>query len=328
MGQTEVQTQNFRELLVIPPNYVRTGSFTIYRSASNGIFEEAGQSHDYAFTAALSKGLIGRRLPPALARRIVEPIGNTYPTVLEWDSQAQRFVRPDPIQQAAKFFVPYAFSMLLMMCIGIGTGYLLHGIIDEKENRVMEILLSSVTHEQLLRGKLIGLGGAGLTQIGVWVAMAGIPAAIALSMLPTSLRIAPLTLCLCLVLFALGFALYGSLMAGVGSLTSSWRESQQITSITIMVAIIPIILMTTILEQPNGPVARGLSWFPLTAPVTLMMRVATGDVAAWDWGLGLALLLVAIWLVQKLTAKLFRLGLLMYGKPPTVQEVWRWLKAA
>ena len=214
------------------------------------------------------------------------------------------------------------------MTILLGTGYLLHGIIDEKENRVMEILLSSVSHEELLRGKLIGLGGAGLTQMGVWGLMGGLPALLILPHLPTSFRIAPGTFLLALVLFVLGFLFYGSLMAAFGSLSSSWRESQQVTSLVVILAMIPFMLLPVILESPNGVPARVLSWFPPTAPVALMLRTTAGTVPVWDLTLGIGLLMVGIWAVQKMTAKLFHLGLLLYGKPPSPREVLHWLQAA
>ncbi|HEX5323736.1 MAG TPA: ABC transporter permease, partial [Capsulimonadaceae bacterium] len=203
--------------------------------------------------------------------------------------------------------------------------YLLYGLVEEKENRVMEILLSSASHEEILRGKLIGLGAAGLTQLAVWALLAGVPAAIALSLVPSVPHIPALTVVVGIVLFMLGFTLYGTIMAGVGSIGTSWRESQQATAAVTMCAVVPLMLMTVFMAEPNGIVARVLSWFPLTAPIGMMLRVGMGSVAWWDLGIGLLSLAAGIWIVQKMSAKLFRLGLLLYGKAPSAGEVWRWL---
>ncbi len=325
-GQQAVVSGHLRALLVIAPDYVQTGSYTVYRKPAGDLFSDAGKSDDASYAAALRAGLVWGKASPAVITRLVTPSHGAE--TLEWDAKHRQFSKPDLIQEGAKFVVPYLFSFLLMMAIILGTSYLLNGIVEEKENRVMEVLLSSVTHQQILRGKLLGLGGAGLTQMGVWVLMGGLPGALILSRLPTSLSISPWTVVLAVVLFILGFALYGTIMAGIGSLGSSWRESQQVTGGVVMFAVIPLMLIVAILQSPNGVLARILSWFPLTAPITLMLRTAAGTVPWWDMALSLGLLVGAIWLAQTVSAKIFRLGLLLYGKVPTFSEVWRWLRTA
>ena len=325
-AQQEVVSGHLRALLVIAPDYVETGNYTVYQKPAGDLFSDAGKAASSSYTAALRAGLIWGKASPAVVTRLVAPSNGE--STLEWDAKHHQFRKPDLIQEGAKFVVPYLFSFLLMMAIFLGTGYLLNGIVEEKENRVMEVLLSSVTHQQILRGKLLGLGGAGLTQMGVWVLMGGIPGALILSRLPTSLSISPWTIVLAAVLFVLGFALYGTIMAGIGSLGSSWRESQQVAGIGVMFAVIPLMLIVAILQSPNGVLARGLSWFPLTAPITLMLRTTAGTVPWWDIALSLGLLVGAIWLAQAVSAKIFRLGLLLYGKVPTFSEVWRWLRTA
>jgi ABC-2 type transport system permease protein len=205
---------------------------------------------------------------------------------------------------------------------------MLHGIVEEKENRVMEVLLSSITHEELLRGKMIGLGGAGLTQMLVWALMGAAPLAFVLPRLPTSFKVDPSLFPLALLLFALGFMLYGSLIAGLGSLGSSWRESQQITTLVLLIPSIPLLLIPAILDSPHGGIARTLSWFPPTAPIALMLRAAVEKQPLWDTVLGIGLMIIGIWIVQKLSARIFRAGLLMYGKPPNLFEMARWLREA
>jgi ABC-2 type transport system permease protein len=327
-GRQAVGNGSLRALVVVPQDYLSTGHTELYRRPSSGIFDNGNQ---YQYDNALRAGLAQGRLPQSTAARLLHPQMANGPKVYEWNSATGAF-KPAGADGAgkdlAKFAVPYAFSMLLMMSILTGTGYLLHGLVEEKENRVMEILLSSVSHEEILRGKLLGLGAAGLTQLGVWAVFGGIPAGIALSLVPSAPHIPAFTLIMAAVLFMLGFGLYGSIMAGVGSVGTSWRESQQATAAISMCAVIPLMLITVFLAEPNGAIARTLSWFPPTAPISMMLRVAMGSVPWWDIGLSIASLGVGIWVVQKISVKLFRLGLLLYGKAPNAVEVWRWLVQA
>lgn len=327
-GEQGVETGIYRALLAVPKNYARTGRTVVYRKSAPGMFND---DNNWQYDNALRAGLTARLLPPRLAERVLHPETGGGPAIYQWNAQAHSFkpaVGGGVGSDLGKFAVPYAFSMLLLMSIFTGTGYLVYGLVEEKENRLMEVLLSSASHEEILRGKLIGLGAAGLTQIAVWALLGGVPAAIALAVSPAAPRISPATALIGLVLFAVGFALYGTIMAGVGSLGTSWRESQQATAMITFLAIIPLMMMPVFMAEPNGVVARVLSWFPLTAPIAMMLRVGMGAVPAWDLALGIALATGGVWIAQKMSAKLFRLGLLMYGKAPSVPEVWRWLVKA
>lgn len=326
-GQNGVSAGTYQALLVVPGDYARTGRTTIYRKNAPGMFDDEGSRR---FDNALRAGLTAGRLPALLADRVLNPEAGSGPEVYEWNAQARAF-KPAHGGVAAdlgRFAVPYAFSMLLLMSIVTGTGYLVYGLVEEKENRLMEVLLSSASHEEILRGKLIGLGAAGLTQIGVWALLGGVPASVALAVSPVAPHIPAATVLVALALFVLGFALYGTIMAGIGSLGTTWRESQQATTLVTFCAVTPMMMMPVFMAEPNGVVARVFSWFPMTAPIGMMLREAMGGVPAWDLALGMALIAVGVWLAQKLSAKLFRLGLLMYGKAPSVPEVWRWLVRA
>ena len=224
----------------------------------------------------------------------------------------------------ASFVVPYFSSLFFMLAI-IGTsGYLLQGVAEEKESRVIEILISSVTTDQLLAGKVLGLCGAGLTQLLIWITVGVTPAALTFSYL--DLRWSQLVVAL--VFFLLGFLLFGTLMAGCGALGNNYRESQQMSVIWTMSAASPLFVMTFLMQQPNGTLARVMSYIPLTAPVTMMLRTSSAAVPAWDIALSAAILAASLFFFVRLGGKLFRVGVLMYGKRPSVVEIVRWLKAA
>jgi len=228
-------------------------------------------------------------------------------------------------QEAARFVVPYAFTILLTTAIFIAANYLLRGIADEKENRVIEVILSSVTAEDLLLGKLIGLAGVGLTQVGVWIGMAAVPA---MFLFAKIVHLSTLSLLEVLGFFALGFGLYATLMAGLGALGTSYRESQQMAGMVSMGAFFPFIVLPILLDAPNGGLARTFSLIPFTAPTTMVLRVTATEVSAPDVGLSAGVIVLTIWLMVKLSTKLFRFGLLIYGKRPGFGETIRWLRQA
>jgi ABC-2 type transport system permease protein len=133
----------------------------------------------------------------------------------------------------------------------------------------------------------------------------------------------------CLVFFVLGFLMLGSLMTGTAALGSNARESQQLAAIWSTITIMPpAFTWMGILDAPNGTMARVLGWFPLTAPITMMLRLGTGQVPWWDVVVAAALLAAGVYLAIRISGALMRLGLLMYGKRPSVREILRQLRHA
>jgi ABC-2 type transport system permease protein len=319
-GQADVRSGKITELVVVGPDYLSTGKVTTYRKGG-GLFSEGSRA---PVEAILTRALLARGgTDPRLADRAVNPVSGSAPGyVLDKNG---KFVPEAVEREIAKFAVPYAFMILLFTAIFVSANYLLRGISDEKENRVIEVILSSVTAEELLKGKLIGLAGVGLTQVGVWVALAAVPAMLAFSKV---VHLSALTLVEVVVFFGLGFGLYATLMAGLGALGTSYRESQQMSGAVSMFAVIPMMLITAILNEPNGTIARVFSFVPFTSPITMVLRVTATDVPFTDVLISAALIAATTWLLLKLSAKLFRFGLLIYGKRPSFGETWKWLRQA
>lgn len=217
----------------------------------------------------------------------------------------------------------YGFFFLLFMSIFTASAYLLNGMADEKENRVMEIVLSSITPNQLMLGKLLGLGAAGLLQLAIWMSM-GVGGVLFFAV---QIVLDPLVFVYCLVFFLFGFLLYGSLMLGFGALGTNFRESQQMASVWTFIGISPIFVHMALVEAPHGTLARIFSYIPLTAPVTMMLRYVTDPKGMpwYDIPLVLAILLVSTFLALRMSAKLYRVGLLLYGKRPSIREIGRWM---
>ena len=226
--------------------------------------------------------------------------------------------------------VPMIFGILFMMCIFTSSGFMLESVSEEKENRVMEILLSSVSAQQLLVGKILGRGAAGLIQMVIWLATSIVfvkVAAINISVLE-DLSLSFDVICLGLLYFLMGYFVFAALMAGIGSIGATMRESQSLSMmVTMPGGLLPFYLFI-FTQETEGAVFTVLTLFPLTAPVMGMIRVAAHSIPAWELALSLILMAGAIVFLTWAVAKIFRTFLLMYGKRPALGEIVRSVRAA
>jgi len=320
-GRRDVRGGVIAALVVVGPRYLSTGEVSVYRKGGSILSAGEGPALGPLLTRAL---LSARSTDERVVRRAVEPTGRegarTY--VLDRDG---RFVPRSVAREAARFVVPYAFTILLTMSIFFSASYLLRGVSDEKENRVIEVVLSSVTADELLTGKLIGLGAVGLTQVGVWLLFGAMPALIRFREV---VSVTPGALAGVAFFFLLGYALYATLMTGVGALGTNYRESQQITGAVSFGAFLPFLFIPVLIEFPNGALARTFSFIPFTAPTTMVLRLTAADVPLLDAVLAALSVVVMTWVVLRLAARLFRFGLLIYGKRPGWREALRVLRQA
>ena len=228
--------------------------------------------------------------------------------------------------ELASFLVPFGFAMLLFTTMFTSAGYLLQGLGEEKESRILESLLSSVTADELMRGKLIGLGGAGLLLGLAWGALGlGVLVTTAPSFVPTTA-----TLGLLLLYFVLGYLLFGALALGLGSLVTSYQEATTISAMLSFSAVIPMMLGLSFLgdQGSHSPLATVLSLFPMTAPITMSMRLSQGAVPPWELAVSLILLALTGWFVLRVATRVFRVALLLYGKTWNLPEIIRWARRA
>jgi ABC-2 type transport system permease protein len=193
------------------------------------------------------------------------------------------------------------------------------------------VLLASAKPDQILAGKLVGLSGAGLLQIAVWLIMV---LATGIGIVPllvaSDVAIPWLTVALAIPLFFVSFLFFGSLMLGTGSLGSNMREAQQFGMMWSLTAALPLMMMGVLLREPHGLVARVLSWVPFTSGPVIMMRASVdpGGLAWWEVAGAFALLLASTWVAIRLGARLFRVGLLSVGSRPSLREILRQARLA
>ncbi|OLC55723.1 MAG: hypothetical protein AUH92_01560 [Acidobacteria bacterium 13_1_40CM_4_69_4] len=314
-----------QRVYLVPADYLEKGAVEMYQAESSA-FSLSKARIEQAFIRLLRRSLSVGRVPDAVRARLERPVDDA--------ASSSFLVRPDggvePLEDAmriARMAIPGVFALILVMSLMVSGSYLLQGMVEEKESRVIEVILSSVRPKDLLFGKLIGLGAAGLLQLAVWVSVGSFAtsllAAAAMAILDWKLFL------FCVLFFIGGFLMMGSLMTGTGALGTSARESQQFSAVwTLCQVLPPAMTWMLILDEPNTWMARALGWFPLTGPITMMIRLGTGKVPAWDAVVALICLAAGVCLGIRGAAALFRLGLLMYGKRPTLAEIARQLRHA
>jgi ABC-2 type transport system permease protein len=228
------------------------------------------------------------------------------------------------------FFAVFAMVMLLYTAVIFYGVSVMRAVLEEKNSRVMEVLLSSATSTELMAGKLIGVGAVGLTQIVIWIVMAGVYAlpALAASASTGEIRIPPLTLAAFALFFLLGYLLFSSIYAAIGAVITSEQEGQQLQFVIILPLIISVFMMGPVMRAPDAPVAVWSSMVPFFSPVLMYLRIAVQPPPAWQIALSLALLVGTIAGILVLCARIYRIGILMYGKRPTLPEIVKWLKYA
>lgn len=220
-------------------------------------------------------------------------------------------------------FVPFFAGIAFMTAMFTTSGYLMQAVVEEKENRTMEVLVTSVSPLQLMSGKIIGLIGVGLSQLAVWIGIALLAVWIARNTFKwmNVIHFAPGSLALLAATLLPAFVMVAALMAAVGATVTEAREGQQITGLFTLPIILPYWFAAQIMSNPNGPLAVGLSLFPLTAPITLTMRLGFATIPPWQFAVSIGLLVLsaigAVWLA----GRAFHLGMLQYGRRLTLRQL-------
>jgi ABC-2 type transport system permease protein len=231
--------------------------------------------------------------------------------------------------RGASFFLGTLMLMALYTAVAMWGAAVMNGVIEEKTSRVVEVMVSSVPTTQLFAGKLLGIGAAGLTQFLVWALAMGAVSAYGIVLGGTRVPEVPVAaLALLLVYFLLGFFLYGALYAAVGAAVNSQQEAQSVVFPVMMPLIVGVMLFPMVLMRPDSLAATVVSLVPFWTPLVMALRVTTLMPPAWQILLSLLLTGATIVLLNWGAARIFRVGILMYGKRPTLPEMLRWVRRA
>jgi ABC-2 type transport system permease protein len=229
-----------------------------------------------------------------------------------------------------KFLEVVVMVMLIYVAVLLYGISVMRSVLEEKNSRVMEVLLSSATSTELMIGKIFGVGAVGLTQIAVWVVMAGALAlpSMAMNMDLSELAVSPGVLVAFAAFFLLGYLLYSALYAAIGAITTTEQEGQQLQFIIVIPLVLSVFMLGSVVKTPDAPLVAWLSMFPFFAPVLMYARIVLQTPPAWQIALSLILLIATIAGLLVLCARIYRVGVLIYGKRPNLPEILKWLKYA
>jgi ABC-2 type transport system permease protein len=323
-ARADLAAKQLRGYFVVPVDYLADGNIDVY--VPDNMSVAASESRN-AFSGIMRERLLRGRLDENMSARVIDPLKKTRrftvtrTGALSKDSQAAGIMR---------FVVPLGFTVLFLMSVLMTSGYLMQGTAVEKENKVVEVLLASANPDEILTGKLLGLGGAGLLQIAVWLVLVlGGGIGVLPLLLATEVSVPWVAVALALPLFIVAFLFFGSLMLGSGSLGANMREAQQLAMVWSLTAALPMMLLPALIRDPHGTVARVLTWLPFSSGQLIMFRASTDlDFLAW-WEIAgaFAVLLLSTWAALRIGAKLFRIGLLSSSRPK-LREVLRQARLA
>jgi ABC-2 type transport system permease protein len=265
-----------------------------------------------------SRGLSGDDLEKILKKYTVEAV--------QWKDGKIR-----KADEGIQFYGIFILGFAMYMTVLIFGMSVMRSVLQEKTSRIMEVMMSCVSSTDLMAGKILGVGAVGLTQIAIWVLMGTITATVGLSTMATVIKQANYTLATGFyfaTFFLLGYFLYSALCAAMGAMVNSEQEAQQIQMFVMMPLILSFFMMFLAIRVPNDPRVVIVSMIPFAAPLVMFARIVVQTPPAWQIATCIGIMLVTIYLMLLLTSRIYRVGILMYGKRPTLPEIIKWIRYA
>lgn len=318
---------------------LRAGKSDIYAVADPNIIDGNGEIRVYTYKLKASsldapdivRGLLWRAVvdqrceAQEISSELLDRIRNVPMKTIEvGQAEGQQKVQRES-DKVLKMMVPFCFMYLMFMGM-IGTGqHMVSSVIEEKGSRVIEVLLSAVSPFELMAGKILGLAGIGLTVVGIW----GAAAYGAAQYRGIDIPIPTTTMLYFFAYFIPGFLLFTSLLAGVGSVCNTIKETQGLMMPIMLVFVLPLLSWFKLAQEPDGLLARVLSFVPPLTPLVMILRISASDnISSTEILLSLVVLTIGLVATMWAAAKIFRVGILMYGKRPGVREILRWMRQA
>lgn len=321
----KVLDKTLNAYIFIPEN-ISQGGEAEYVSEHVSDFDKRGNINQALSSIIIEKRLRGEGLDPQKIGEYMRPVK------LEIKKVTKRGVEKDT---GGTFIISYFLVLILYMTVLFYGQIIMRGVIEEKSSRVVEIVLSSLRPFQLMAGKILGIAAVGFTQYAIW-ALFGLaatryskpllirffPAAQAFEMpsIPAYIFI------YFVIFFILGYFLYGTVYAAIGSMVNSEKEAQNLVMPVTMLLIVPILMMAFVIRAPNSSLSVVLSLIPFFAPVLMLLRVCVLLPSLVQVSGSILLLLLTIVLMIWLSAKIYRVGILMYGKRPRFAEIVKWIR--
>ncbi len=289
--------------------------------------DEKVQRWHFVIGVSLSHALAQLRLedrgiPSDDATKIVAPV-SIQQTVLVANRSAEAL---------GALGIAFVMAMVLMFSLLTYGTMVMRGVLEEKSTRIAEVLLCIVTSDELMAGKIVGIGCVGLAQIAIWAALFGVltEAAIAGSPLVHQLvggtDIGAGVIVAFTIFYVLGYLFYSAMFAALGAAFNSLDEAQQWILLLLLPLLVSTWMVVAVAQAPHSALAITMSMIPLTSPLLMTTRIAAAHLPIWEVGLSIAILAATVAILIRVCAKIYRVGILMYGKPPKLSEVRRWLR--
>ncbi|HXG37401.1 MAG TPA: ABC transporter permease [Bacteroidota bacterium] len=287
-----------------------------YRAENVGNFRVQERFSRTIEEVVVEKRALSQGYDPAVLRRLMADIDvKSIKVTGEGEEKESSFLET--------FFSSYIIIMMLMFLVLTSGQLLIRSVVEEKSNRLIEILMSSCSANDLMVGKIIGLSGLGIVQVLLWAGMAfAISAKFGTSLFQVE------TFFIALIYFILGYLLYAAIFVAAGSPVTTEQEAQQITSYVSLALVFPIVLAIPIMQNPDSTLVKVLSFIPIFTPSFMVMRLPIQMPALWEIVGTIAVLILSVWGMMWVAGKIFRTAILVYGKRPTLSELYRWLRAA
>ncbi len=220
----------------------------------------------------------------------------------------------------------YALFFLMYFVILFYGMNVARSIIEEKTSRVFEVLLATIRPEEMMAGKVLGVGAVGLTQIGIWIVAGLLIVKAGLLAAGADISVTPTQVGFFIMFFLLGYILYSSVAAALGAMTSSEQELQQLNMFLMLPLIACSVVILRVVTDSDGMIAKAFSFFPFCTPLIMYVRIAVHQPPVWQIALSIFDLILMILAVLWFASRIYRVGILMYGKKPNLPEILRWLK--
>jgi ABC-2 type transport system permease protein len=308
------------------PENITKGGVAEYVSEHVSDFDKQGNINQALSSIIIEKRLRGEGLDPEKIGQYMRPVK------LDTKKVTTRGVERDV---GGTFIIAFVLALILYMTVIFYGQIILRGVIEEKSSRVVEIVLSSLRPFQLMAGKILGIAAVGFTQYAIW-ALFGIAATrysgnVVSRFFPEAAGLQIPTIpayifVYFIIFFILGYFLYGTLYAGIGSMVNNEKEAQQLVMPVTMFLVVPIMLMWFIIRNPDSSVSVVLSLVPFFAPILMLLRISVLLPPFPQIAASIVLLILTTVLMIWVSAKIYRVGILMYGKRPGFAEIIKWMR--
>lgn len=310
-------------IFVIEKDFRKSARVRALRSSRAGVVSLRVSTVEPVLRNLLRRTLLRVHVSDEIAERVLEE-----PVFVRGEVDEAGVVASKPdnsLELVVRMMVPLLLGVLLLTALLSASGYLVQTVATDKETKIVEVLLAAASPDEVLFGKLFGLGLAGLIQFAVWSSMVVFLALLIMSTALSTMTIPWTAVAISPVFFVMGYLFFGSLMLATASLGTSAAESQKLTLGWGSLALLPLMVLVILLDEPHGALGQMMTWIPFTTPLTVIVRLAVDPtgISWWEIGASLFVLFVATWLTIRIGARLFRVGFLLTDSRPSLRELWK-----